>query len=163
MKRSTAILMGTGILALSLMGLHFNTGAALADTNVNISADEMEVFDAEHQTLFRGNVVADQTGTQLKADQMTVTNVDVKQDDGTTKSVPDLMDARGHVTITSKDQVITGDATLYRVRANTMTVTGNVTIIQGKNVVKGQKLDLDLKTNHMQMTGGRVQGSFVPK
>jgi lipopolysaccharide export system protein LptA len=94
---------------------------------------------------------------------MTVTNVDVKQDDGSTKSTPDLLDARGHVTITSKGQVITGDASIYHVRSNTMTVTGNVTLVQGKNVIKGQKLDLDMKTNHMQMTGGRVQGSFVPK
>ena len=163
MKRLKAILVGAGFLALSHVGLPVVAAQAQDDTNDNISADEMEVFDTEHQTVFRGNVVADQTAQQIKADQMTVTNVDTKQDDGTTKSVPDLMDARGHVTITSKGQIITGDASLYHLRANTMTVTGNVTIVQGKNVIKGQKLELDLKTNHMQMTGGRVQGSFVPK
>jgi lipopolysaccharide export system protein LptA len=161
MKRLKAMLMGAVLLAASY--LQSGLANAETDTNVNISADEMEVFDTERQTVFRGNVVAAQSGQQIQADQMIVTNVDVKQDDGSTKSTPDLLDAKGHVTITSKGQVITGDASLYRVRANTMTVTGNVTIVQGKNVIKGQKLDLDLKTNHMQMTGGRVQGSFVPK
>lgn len=163
MIRLKAILVGAAILAVSQIGLHVATAAAETDANVNISADEMEVFDTEHQTVFRGNVVATQTNQEIQADQMTVTNVDVKQDDGTTKSVPDLMDARGHVTVKSKGQTITGDASLYHVRANTMTVTGNVTLVQDKTVIKGQKLELDLKTNHMQMTGGRVQGSFVPK
>jgi lipopolysaccharide export system protein LptA len=163
MKRLKAILTGAGLLVASHFALPAGLAQAETDTNVNISADEMEVFDTEHQTVFRGNVMAAQSGQQIQADQMTVTNVDVKQDDGSAKSTPDLLDAKGHVTITSKGQVITGDASLYRVRANTMTVTGNVTIVQGKNVIKGQKLDLDLKTNHMQMTGGRVQGSFVPK
>jgi len=162
MKRLKAILVGTGILVFSQAGL-LGLAQAQSDPNVNVSADTMEVLDAEHKSVFKGNVVAEQNGQQLKADEMTVTNADVKQDDGTTKSVPDLLDAQGHVNITTKGQVITGDATLYHLRANTMTVTGNVTLTQGKNVVKGQKLELDLKTNHMQMTGGRVQGSFVPK
>ena len=79
MKRLKAILMGAGLLAAS----HLQSGLAHADTdtNVNISADEMEVFDTEHQTVFRGNVMAAQSGQQIQADQMTVTNVDVKQDD----------------------------------------------------------------------------------
>jgi lipopolysaccharide export system protein LptA len=162
MRHVKALLVGAGVLAFSHFGL-LSLGLAQSDANVNISADEMEVLDTEHQTVFRGNVVAAQSDQQIQADQMTVTNVDVKQDDGTTKSTPDLLDSRGHVVITSKGQIITGDASLYRVRANTLTVTGNVTLTQGKNVIKGQKLDLDIKTNHMQMTGGRVQGSFVPK
>jgi lipopolysaccharide export system protein LptA len=163
MRRLKAILMAAGFLAMGHFGIQPSLAQAQPEANVNISADEMEVFDTEHQTMFRGNVVANQSGQQIQADQMTVTNVDVKQDDGSTKSTPDLLDARGHVTITSKGQVITGDASIYHVRSNTMTVTGNVTLVQGKNVIKGQKLDLDMKTNHMQMTGGRVQGSFVPK
>jgi lipopolysaccharide export system protein LptA len=163
MKRLRAILVGAGILAFGIAGLQTSRAWAEAETNVNITADEMEVFDAEHQTVFRGNVMAVQTDQQIQADQMTVTNVDVKQDDGSTRSTPDLIDSRGHVTITTKGQVITGEACLFHVRANTMTVTGNVVLTQGKTVVKGQKLELDLKTNHMQMTGGRVQGSFVPK
>jgi len=162
MKHVKAMLVGAGVLALCHLG-PVSLSFAQSDTNVNISADEMEVLDTDHQTIFKGNVVATQSGQQIQADQMTVTNVDVKQDDGSTKSTPDLLDSRGHVTIISKGQTITGDSSLYHVRANTLTVTGNVTLTQGKNIIKGQKLDLDLKTNHMQMTGGRVNGSFVPK
>ncbi len=161
MRHSMRILLAVGLAVLGQLG------AARAQTdanaNVNITADAMEVFDAEHRTVFKGNVNASQSGDQIQADQMTVTNVDVKQDDGTTKSVADIMDARGNVTITTKNALITGDQSLYHIRANTMTVTGNVTLTQGKNIVRGQKLDIDLKGNHMQMTGGRVSGSFVPK
>ena len=158
MKRFGIILFGLGLSTLGHVSM-----ARADDASVNISADEMEVFDAEHKTIFKGNVVADRTAEHLEADQMTVMNVDAKQDDGTTKSVTDTIDARGHVTITTKSQTITGEACLYHVRSNTMTVTGNVVITQGKNLVRGQKLDLDLNTSHLQMSGGRVQGSFVPK
>ena len=43
-----------------------------------------------------------------------------------------------------------------------LVVTGNVVLTQGKTVLRGPKLNANLKTNKMDMTGGRVKGSFVP-
>ena len=49
----------------------------------------------------------------------------------------------------------------------TLIVTGNVQVVQGKTVINGPKLKVDLKTKRTVMTGGgaggRVKGRFVPK
>jgi lipopolysaccharide export system protein LptA len=47
------------------------------------------------------------------------------------------------------------------VKANDLTVGENVKIVQGKNVLTGTKLFVDLDTNKSELTGGRVRGSFV--
>ena len=35
-------------------------------------------------------------------------------------------------------------------------------VVQGKTVMNGEQLFVDLNTNRSQMTGGRVKGSFIP-
>jgi lipopolysaccharide export system protein LptA len=136
---------------------------AIAASNVDVEANEMEIIDAQHQTIFRGNVVAKRPTDQIHSDEMVVTNVDAKQSDGTMKSVTDFIDAKGNVTITTKTQTITGQWAKFYVQRDKLEVGGNVRVVQGESSVKGEKLELDLKTNHLQMSGGRVKGSFVPK
>ena len=94
---------------------------------------------------------------------MTVFYSDVKQADGTSKSQVSKLDATGNVTITTKNQVITGEWAKMDVLANTLIVGGNVKLVEGKTTLQGEKLNVDLNTNRTLMTGGRVKGSFVPK
>ena len=57
------------------------------------------------------------------------------------------IEARGEVVITSdQDQTTTSDWALYDVPAQLVTVGGNVVLMQGKNVLKGDRLVIDLKT-----------------
>lgn len=148
--------------ALAIQLLLLSPATQAADS-VSVEADQMEIFDAQHKTVFRGNVVAVRPNDQITSDEMVVTNEDQKQPDGTLKSVTSLLDAKGHVRIKTKTQTITGAAARFFVQKNTLEVTGNVVVVQGQNSIKGEKLLVDLKTNHLQMLGGRVQGSFVPK
>jgi lipopolysaccharide export system protein LptA len=146
-----------------VLGVTLNISVVHAAESVNVEADQMEIIDAEHLTIFKGNVIALRSTDQIKSDEMVVTNKDVKQTDGTMKSETDLLDAKGNVTITTKTQTITGNAAKYYVQLDKLEVTGNVLVKEGKSVIKGEKLNVDLKTNHLQMSGGRVRGSFVPK
>jgi lipopolysaccharide export system protein LptA len=131
--------------------------------NVEVEADQMEIIDAEHKTIFTGNVISTRPSETIKSDEMVVTSADVKQPDGTVKSVTDRVDAKGHVTIQTKNQLITGGTAIFHVQANTLDVIGNVHVTQGQSRLKGERLSVDLNTNHLQMSGGRVKGSFVPK
>jgi lipopolysaccharide export system protein LptA len=146
-----------------ILGLAFHVGIAHAADTVNVEADQMEIIDADHLTIFKGNVIAVRPKDQIKSDEMVVTSKDVKQTDGTTKSVTDLLDAKGHIVITTKTQIITGDAARFFVQIDKLEVTGNVVVVEGKSAIRGQKLNVDLKTNHLQMSGGRVKSTFVPK
>jgi lipopolysaccharide export system protein LptA len=92
-----------------------------------------------------------------------VSSAEQKQTDGTTKSVTDFVNAKGNVTINTKNATITGDWCRFDVLNNQLVVGGNVVLTQGSSVVKGKKLNVDLKTSHLQMSGGRVSGTFVPK
>ena len=136
---------------------------AKAPEPVNIEANEMEILDAENKAVFRGAVDATRGGTNLKADVLTVTYADVKQPDGTSRSDATDLDAKGNVKITTAKEVITGDWAKFDPQANSLVVGGNVKLVQGSTVLTGRELKADLDTDKIQMTGGRVKGSFLPK
>ena len=71
------------------------------------------------------------------------------------------MEAAGPVTITSKDQIGTGDSGIYEKSENKVYLIGNVTLTQGPNVTKGDKLIYDLTTSQAAVTG-RVRSMFLP-
>ncbi len=81
------------------------------------------------------------------------------------------IEARGDVVITSdQDQTTTSDWALYDVPAQLVTVGGNVVLMQGKNVLKGDRLVIDLKTGESRFenrgdasAGGRIRALFMPK
>jgi lipopolysaccharide export system protein LptA len=74
------------------------------------------------------------------------------------------MEAHGSVVVTQKDQVATGDMGIFEVKLNVVTLIGNVTMTQGQNVIRGDKLTVDLNTNvsRVENNGGRVQGLLFP-
>ena len=151
--------------ALVLVAIPHFAFAAKATGNVQVEADQMEIIDTEHKTIFTGNVISTRTSETIKSDEMVVTNVDVKQPDGTLKSVTDKINAKGHVVINTKTQTITGTMAIFDVQANTLEVTGAVHVVQGDTNLTGSRLIVNLDNNHLQMTGGkeRVKANFVPK
>lgn len=130
---------------------------------VNIEADQMEVMEKEKRAVFTGNVDAKRGDVKLNSDKLVVTYSDVQQSDGTKKTDVTFLDASGNVVIVTSRQRITGQTARMDVKANKVTVDGNVVVTQGKTVLKGRQLLVDLDTNTSQMTGGRVKGSFVPQ
>jgi lipopolysaccharide export system protein LptA len=74
-----------------------------------------------------------------------------------------LLDAKGNVVIITPRERITGDWAKIDVPKDMLIVGGNVVLTQGTSVLRGQKLDVNLKTNRTVMTGGRVKGQFVPQ
>jgi lipopolysaccharide export system protein LptA len=76
------------------------------------------------------------------------------------------MEAKGPVTIVSKDQVGTGDNGIYDKAENKITLTGNVTLSQATNIIKGDRLVYDMTSGQAQVfagqTLGRVKSVFTP-
>ncbi len=130
---------------------------------VNIEANEMEILDADKKAIFRGKVDAKRGDTTLKSDLLTVLYAEVKQPDGTTKTDATDLDAKGNVTIVTPKETITGDWAKFNPQANTLVVGGNVKLVQGATVLTGPELHADLNTDRIEMKGGRVKGSFLPK
>jgi lipopolysaccharide export system protein LptA len=71
--------------------------------------------------------------------------------------------AQGNVVVTQKDQVVTGESAVFDTKTNLVTMLGGVVLTQGKNVLRGDRLLVDMTTgvSRVESDSGRgVQGLF---
>jgi lipopolysaccharide export system protein LptA len=143
---------------------------------VKIQAASLEVRDKEKKATFRGNVHVIQGETDLRCNILVVyydepggpkTKQQQKQQQQPAKRDQQIrkMIATGNVIVTQKDQRATGDRGDFDVLTNTVTLTGNVVVARGEDVLRGQRLVVDLTTgvSRMESGGGRVEGLFQSK
>ena len=73
------------------------------------------------------------------------------------------LEAKGSVVVTQKDQVVTGEAAIFDTRANLITMVGGVVLTQCKNVLRGDRLKVDMTTgvSRVESDSGKVQGMFI--
>jgi lipopolysaccharide export system protein LptA len=72
------------------------------------------------------------------------------------------LEARGSVVVTQKDQIVTGETAIFDTKENLITMAGGVVLTQGKNVLRGDRLKVDMTTgvSRVESDSGRVQGLF---
>ncbi len=72
------------------------------------------------------------------------------------------LEAKGGVTVTQKEQTVTGETGVFDMKSNTVTMSGNVVLTKGDNVLRGDRLVVDLTTgvSKVESNSGRVQGLF---
>ena len=137
-----------------------------SDKPIDIASDALEVLDAEQLAIFQGNVKVVQGEVTLNTKVLKV-SYDGKLNGAGQQQIRQL-EALGKVMVVMKGQTLTGDHAVFEMRKNTITVDGDVVLTQGKNVLSGSKLIVDLNTgrsrleSHASGSGGRVTGSFVP-
>lgn len=151
------------------------------DEPVHIDAATLEVRDKDKIATFSGNVHVRQGDTDMRCKTLVVF---YEQDDEQTASAGGKpmqqanagpggnqkikkLEARGGVIVTQKEQTATGELGIFDMPSNTVTLTGNVVMTQGKNVLRGDKLIVDLTTGVSRVESGknghgRVQGLFLP-
>ena len=153
------------------------------DEPVNIESNTLEVRDKDKVATFSGDVRVKQGDTAMRSQKLVVFYEQSGESGGTTGSTGKPMqaatpgpngsqkikrlEARGDVVVTQKDQTATGETGIFDMPTNTVTLTGNVVMTQGKNVLRGDKLIVDLTTGVSRVESGknghgRVQGLFLP-
>src|SRR5437870_791041 len=72
------------------------------------------------------------------------------------------LEAKGSVVVTQKDQVVTGETAVFDTKSNLITMLGGIVLTQGKNVLRGDRLMVDMTTgvSRVESDSGRVQGLF---
>lgn len=129
---------------------------------IDITANQLEVFDQKKLAVFRGDVEAKQgtfnfRSTELQAlysgsagiGRVAGTSSDASQAEQAAQPAARLtrLQARGKVVVTSLNgQNATGDWADFDVPANTVTLGGDVVLSQGRNVVKGTRLVINMTT-----------------
>jgi lipopolysaccharide export system protein LptA len=135
----------------------------LANTGrVNVEANEMEIGGDGDKATFRGNVIAARDGTTVLCETLVVNYIITKAADGTEKREVGAIDAVGGVTIKTAKETITASKATIMDSEDKLFANGNVKVVQGNNVLRGQKLVINLKTRKIDMSGGRVNAVVVP-
>jgi lipopolysaccharide export system protein LptA len=149
------------------------------DQPVKIESATLEVRDKQRQATFSGGVTLTQGDTTLKCKTLVVFYEDTAappKKGAPAQSAPQAQkggnqqikraEAKGDVFVTQKDQTASGDNGVYDLKANTLTMTGNVVVTQGQNVMKGERMVVELGTGFVRVEsakgGGPVQMLVMP-
>jgi lipopolysaccharide export system protein LptA len=141
---------------------------------VQIEAASLEVRDKDKVATFTGNVKVVQGDTTMRCKSLVVfyegggqagggqagganTMKAAAPGPGGSSSISRL-EARGGVTVNQKDQTATGDTGLFDMKSNTVTLQGNVLVSQGQNVLRGERLVVDLATGVSRVDSGKSNG-----
>ncbi len=146
----------------ALQGFQQNRGQP-----VQIEAGSLEVRDKDKVATFSGNVKVVQGDTVMRCKSLTVFYEQQGQAQaggapmkaatpgpGGSSSISRL-EARGGVSVTQKDQVANGDTGLFDMKANTVTLVGNVVVSQGANIMRGERLVVDLTSGVSRVEAGK--------
>jgi lipopolysaccharide export system protein LptA len=73
------------------------------------------------------------------------------------------LEARGNVVVTQKEQVVTGETAIFDTKANLITMVGGVVLTQCQNVLRGDRLLVDMTTgvSRVESDSGRVQALII--
>jgi lipopolysaccharide export system protein LptA len=143
---------------------------------IEITADSLEVLQNQKIATFVGKVDAVQGDMVLSADRLRV----FYGDDGNAAPGPAGMgsirriEAEGNVFLSSPRETAQGDAGVYDVASSQLSMEGGVVLTQGDNVIRGQRLEVDLASGRSRVLaavpsaeGGtapqRVRALFTPE
>jgi lipopolysaccharide export system protein LptA len=147
------------------------------DEPVKIRAAALEVREKDKMATFTGDVYVLQGDTEMRCKTLVVfyeeeATPQPSQQASAARPVKAAepgpggdrqirrIEAKGNVVVVQKDQNAAGDAATFNMRENTVTLVGNVVVTRGADVLRGQRLVVDLTSGVSTMDQGRVEGLF---
>jgi lipopolysaccharide export system protein LptA len=134
---------------------------------VKIQAASLEVRDKDRMATFTGDVHVVQGDTEMRCKALVVfydedPNAKGAKSSDAGKQIRKI-EAKGGVTVTQKEQNASGDSGIFDMGANTVTLIGNVIVTRGTDVIRGQRLLVNLETGVTKFDGtGRVEALINP-
>src|SRR5262245_27093206 len=138
------------------------------DEPVKIRAASLEIREKDKVATFTGDVFVLQGDTEMRC-KVLVVSYEAETGARTANAAAPgpggdrqirLIEAKGDVVVVQQDQRATGDTATFNMRENTVTLVGNVVVTRGSNVLRGQRLVVDLTSGVSKMDGGRIDGIF---
>jgi len=149
------------VFAAATMGMAQSAGIALSETESNpdapieITANQLTVDRETGNAIFAGDVYAVRGVLTLNADELQVIyDEETDEEDGIREII-----ATGNVIFVNGPDVAEAERAVYMPSNDTVTMTGNVLLTQGRTVISGNLLLINLVTGQGQMTG-QVRTTF---
>lgn len=140
----------------------FSGFSARSDAPIQIEANQLEVRDPEKLAVFSGEVRVRQGETVLEAPALRV----YYEGEASVEAIPgsqvSRIEAGPGVIVRSGDRTASGDRVVLDMASEVVTMSGNVVLTQGVNVVRGERLVINLATKQGRIEGGRVQTLITP-
>jgi lipopolysaccharide export system protein LptA len=138
------------------------------DQPVKIQAASLEVREKDKIATFAGDVHVINGDTEMRCRSLTVFYDDDPRAGGMKAAEPGpggnrqirRIEAKGGVRVVQKDHNATGDSATFNMRENTVVLVGNVVVTRGADILRGQRLMVDLASGVSKMDQGRVEGLF---
>jgi len=142
-----------------------------SDEPIQIESDRFEVDEGKNIGVFIGNVSVVQGATLLKTARMTVHYAKSNGSAATGSAQIERLEAEGGVYLKSEGQVATGDRGTFDMKTEVLVLTGDeVVLTEGKNVIVGCALTVQMKTGHATLEScksgespGRVRMLLTPE
>lgn len=142
------------------------------DQPIQIVSDRLDAYHEKKMVVFTGNVVATQGKRTIKSDRLTLYyREDKKTSTRSTKTEMEgvgnveRVEAKGNVTITEEERVVTGDEAIFEQDAEKVTVTGNAVMREGANIVRGDRIVVFMQENRgvvESVENRRVKATIYP-
>lgn len=163
----------TKLAALTAFAIALDAGPAAAqlsqssDAPVDITADALEVVNNQCLSIWSGSAEALQDRTRLRADVIkTFSKQQAARPGGASGACGalDRMEAIGNVYYVTPQQRVRGDNANYDVTAERIVITGDVVAVSGPNVIRGDRLVVNVATGDAQMqSGAKGPGKARPR
>jgi lipopolysaccharide export system protein LptA len=117
------------------------------DQPIQIVSDRLDAYNEKKLVIFSGNVIATKGDITIKSDRLLLyykkdPRVAEKKGAHDIGNAGDLerIEAKGNVTITQGERVVTGDDAVLYQDAQKIIMTGNAMMSEGKNVIRGDRI-----------------------
>lgn len=117
---------------------------------VEVTADTLQVDQADGSAVFEGNVLVGQGELRLTADKLRIEYTSAT--DGGQTEVSRIL-ATGGVTLVSGKEAAEAQEAVYTLAASTIVMSGDVILTQGLNALSGDRLVVNLDTGDGTMEG----------
>jgi lipopolysaccharide export system protein LptA len=138
---------------------------------IQIVSDRLDAYNEKRMVVFSGNAVATQGARTIRADRLTLYYKENRKTAGRStagvEGTGDLerVEAKGYVTITEGERVVTGEDAIFEQDIQKITMTGSAVLREGANIIRGDRIVVFLDENRGVVESGenrRVTATIYP-
>lgn len=133
-------------------GTNIAFGGLSHDTSlpIEITADQLEISQADGTANFYGNVIIGQGEVRLSADSV---HVEYATENGDSTGEISRLIASGGVTFVNGSEAAEAQEAIYTLATGEIIMTGGVILTQGRNALSSDRLVINLKAGTGRMEG----------
>jgi lipopolysaccharide export system protein LptA len=114
---------------------------------IQIVSDRLDAYNEKKLVVFSGNAVATQADRVIRSDKLLLyyrkdageTRKSAQKDAGEMGEL-EKIEAKGRVSVTQGEKIVTGDDAVYFQDTQKIVMTGNAVMREGRNVIRGDRI-----------------------